>query len=243
VKPTILLCEITNREVAIAPRRKQYFYKLLKKILRFYILFIYFTHKNFVCCFYTIKALLNFISSLVYTIQKNPKIYIPPPLLFSADSFYKINYMKINYFSLFVLLCSITLFGLIIYRLADPNLTDEKKKQLSYGEIVLSFFSGLMFLFSMFYIIILVSYYIASFNKNYFFSSLKTTILAIFYIITSPFSLSIIHYCFQEKLGNNEKILSILQLFSTLFCVLFVFFPEIFIKKPNLFWKIISPYP
>ena len=151
--------------------------------------------------------------------------------------------MKINYFSLFVLLCSITLFGLIIYRLADPNLTDEKKKQLSYGEIVLSFFSGLMFLFSMFYIIILVSYYIASFNKNYFFSSLKTTILAIFYIITSPFSLSIIHYCFQEKLGNNEKILSILQLFSTLFCVLFVFFPEIFIKKPNLFWKIISPYP
>lgn len=151
--------------------------------------------------------------------------------------------MKINYFSLFVLLCSITLFGLIIYRLADPNLTDEKKKQLSYGEIVLSFFSSLMFLFSMFYIIILVSYYIASFNKNYFFSSLKTTILAIFYIITSPFSLSIIHYCFQEKLGNNEKILSILQLFSTAFCVLFVFFPEIFIKKLNLFWKIISPYP
>ena len=79
--------------------------------------------------------LLNFISSLVYTIQKNPK-YIFPPLLFLADSFYKINYMKMNYFSLFVLLCSITLFGLIIYRLADPNLTDDKKKQLSYGEIV-----------------------------------------------------------------------------------------------------------
>jgi hypothetical protein len=151
--------------------------------------------------------------------------------------------MKINYFSLFVLLCSITLFGLIIYRLANPNLTDEKKKKLSYGEIVLSFFSSLMFLFSMIYVIILVSYYIVSFNKNYFLSSLKTTILAIFYIITSPFSLSIIHYCFQEKLGNNEKILSILQLFSTLFCVLFVFFPEIFIKKSNLLLQIISPYP
>jgi hypothetical protein len=152
-------------------------------------------------------------------------------------------YMKINYFSLFVLLCSITLFGLIIYRLANPNLNNEKKKQLSYGEIVLSFFSSLMFLFSMIYVIILVSNYIVSFNKNHFFSSLKTTILAIFYIIMSPFSLSIIHYCFQEKLGNNEKILSILQLFSTLFCVFFTFFPEIFIKKPNLFWKIISPYP
>jgi hypothetical protein len=127
--------------------------------------------------------------------------------------------MKINYFSLFVLLCSITLFGLIIYRLANPNLTDEKKKQLSYGEIGLSFFSSLMFLyFSIFYILYL------SFNKNYFFSSLKTTILAIFYIIMSPFSLSIIHYCFQEKLGNNEKILSILQLFSTLFCVSFTLF-------------------
>ena len=161
---------------------------------------------------------MNFISSLVYTIQKIPK-YILPSLLFSADSFYKIKYMKIDYFSLFVLLCSITLFGLIIYRLADPNLTDEKKKQISYGEIVLSFFSSLMFLyFSIFYMLYL------SFNKNHFFSSLKTTILAIFYIITSPFSLSIIHYCFQEKLGNNEKILSILQLFSTIFCVSFTLF-------------------
>ena len=63
-----------------------------------------------------------------------------------------------------------------------------------------------------------------SFNKNHFLSSLKTTILAIFYIIMSPFSLSIIHYCFQEKLGNNEKILSILQLISTLFCVSFTLF-------------------
>ena len=83
--------------------------------MRFYILFIYFTQKKFVCCFYTIKALLNFISSLVYTIQKKSQ-NIYSPLLFSADSFYKIKYMKINYFSLFVLLCSITLFGLIMYR-------------------------------------------------------------------------------------------------------------------------------
>ena len=127
--------------------------------------------------------------------------------------------LLIKIIHIFVLLCSITLFGLIIYRLANPNLTDKNKKPLSYGEIVLSFFSSLMFLyFSIFYMLYL------SFNKNHFFSSLKTTILAIFYIITSPFSLSIIHYCFQEKLGNNEKILSILQLISTLFCVSFTLF-------------------
>ena len=142
-----------------------------------------------------------------------------------------------------ILSVAIGLIGLVIYRLSSPNLPEEKKKQISYVQIGLSFFVSAIFLFSMFYIIVLVSYYIVSFNKNYFFSSLKTTILALFYIITSPFSLSIIHYCFQEKLGNNEKILSILQLFSTLFCVFFTFFPEIFIKKPNLFWKIISPYP
>ena len=127
--------------------------------------------------------------------------------------------LLIKIIHIFVLLCSITLFGLIIYRLANPNLTDKNKKPLSYGEIVLSFFSSLMFLyFSIFYMLYL------SFNKNHFLSSLKTTILAIFYIIMSPFSLSIIHYCFQEKLGNNEKILSILQLISTLFCVSFTLF-------------------
>ena len=113
---------------------------------------------------------------------------------------------------------------IVLEPLYEMYRTNEKKKQLSYGEIVLSFFSSLKFLFSMIYVIILVSNYIVSFNKNHFFSSLKTTILAIFYIIMSPFSLSIIHYCFQEKLGNNEKILSILQLFSTLFCVFFTFY-------------------
>ena len=148
-----------------------------------------------------------------------------------------------NYFSLFVLLCSITLFGLIIYRLADPNLPEEKKKQISYVQIGLSFFVSAIFLFSMFYIIVLVSYYIVSFNKNYFFSSLKTTILAIFYIITSPFSLSLIQYFYQDKLRNYDNVFSILIIISTLFCLLFIFFQETFIKKTNLFWKIISPYP
>ena len=211
------------REVALAPRVAEtvffvYFCYYLKKFCGF-IYYLY-TLLNFISLVvYTIKILLNFISTTVYTIKKNPIQTTITPLLFSADFFYKIKYMKINYFSLFVLLCSITLFGLIIYRLANPNLTDEKKKQLSYGEIILSFFSSLMFLyFSIFYMLYL------SFNKNYFFSSLKTTILAIFYIIMSPFSLSIIHYCFQEKLGNNEKILSILQLFSTIFCVSFTLF-------------------
>jgi len=145
--------------------------------------------------------------------------------------------------NILILSIAIGLIGLIIYRLSSPNLPEEKKKQISYAQIGLSFFVSAIFLFSMFYIIILVSYYIASFNKNYFFSSLKTTILAIFYIITSPFSLSLIQYFYQDKLRNYDNVFSILIIISTLFCLLFIFFQETFIKKTNLFWKIISPYP
>ena len=75
------------------------------------------------------------------------------------------------------------------------------------------------------------------FNKNYFFSSLKTTILAIFYIITSPFSLSLIQYFYQDKLRNYDNVFSILIIISTLFCLLFIFFQETFIKKTNLYIK------
>jgi hypothetical protein len=141
-----------------------------------------------------------------------------------------------------ILSVAIGLIGLVIYRLSSPNLPEEKKKQISYAQIGLSFFVSAIFLFSMFYIIVLVSYYIVSFNKNYFFSSLKTTILALFYIITSPFSLSLIQYFYQDKLRNYDYIFSILIIISTLICLSFTFL-GIFIKKPNLFWKIISPYP
>ena len=140
-----------------------------------------------------------------------------------------------------ILSIAIGLIGLVIYRLSSPNLPEEKKKQISYAQIGLSFFASVGFLFGMIIIIILVSHSIVSFN-SYFFSSLKTTILAIFYIITSPFSLSLIQYFYQDKLRNYDNVFSILIIISTLFCLLFIFFQETFIKKTNL-WKIISPYP
>ena len=140
-----------------------------------------------------------------------------------------------------ILSIAIGLIGLVIYRLSSPNLPEEKKKQISYAQIGLSFFASVGFLVGMIIIILLVSHSIVSFN-SYFFSSLKTTILAIFYIITSPFSLSLIQYFYQDKLRNYDYIFSILIIISTLICLSFTFL-GIFIKKPNLFLKIISPYP
>ena len=149
--------------------------------------------------------------------------------------------LLIKIIHILILSVAISLIGLVIYRLSSPNLPDEKKKQISYAQIGLSFFASVGFLFGMIIIILLVSHSIVSFN-SYFFSSLKTTILAIFYIITSPFSLSLLQYFYQDKLRNYDNVFSILIIISTLFCLLFIFFQETFIKKTNL-WKIISPYP
>ena len=149
--------------------------------------------------------------------------------------------LLIKIIHILILSVAIGLIGLVIYRLSSPNLPEEKKKQISYAQIGLSFFASVGFLVGMIIIILLVSHSIVSFN-SYFFSSLKTTILAIFYIITSPFSLSLIQYFYQDKLRNYDYIFSILIIISTLICLSFTFL-GIFIKKPNLFLKIISPYP
>ena len=149
--------------------------------------------------------------------------------------------LLIKIIHILILSVAIGLIGLVIYRLSSPNLPEEKKKQISYAQIGLSFFASVGFLVGMIIIILLVSHSIVSFN-SYFFSSLKTTILALFYIITSPFSLSLIQYFYQDKLRNYDYIFSILIIISTLICLSFTFL-GIFIKKPNLFLKIISPYP
>lgn len=139
-----------------------------------------------------------------------------------------------------ILSVAIGLIGLVIYRLSSPNLPDEKKKQISYAQIGLSFFASVGFLVGMIIIILLVSHSIVSFN-SYFFSSLKTTILAIFYIITSPFSLSLIQYFYQDKLRNYDYIFSIIIIISTLFCLSLTFL-GMPIKKSNLFGKILSKF-
>ena len=148
--------------------------------------------------------------------------------------------LLIKIIHILILSVAIGLIGLVIYRLSSPNLPDEKKKQISYAQIGLSFFASVGFLFGMIIIIILVSHSIVSFN-SYFFSSLKTTILALFYIITSPFSLSLIQYFYQDKLRNYDYIFSILIIISTLFCLSLTFL-GMPIKKSNLFGKILSQF-
>jgi hypothetical protein len=148
--------------------------------------------------------------------------------------------LLIKIIHILILSVAISLIGLVIYRLSSPNLPDEKKKQISYAQIGLSFFASVGFLFGMIIIILLVSHSIVSFNY-YFFSSLKTTILAIFYIITSPFSLSLLQYFYQDKLRNYDYIFSILIIISTLFCLSLTFL-GMPIKKSNLFGKILSKF-
>ena len=148
--------------------------------------------------------------------------------------------LLIKIIHILILSVAISLIGLVIYRLSSPNLPEEKKKQISYAQIGLSFFASVGFLVGMIIIILLVSHSIVSFN-SYFFSSLKTTILAIFYIITSPFSLSLIQYFYQDKLRNYDYIFSILIIISTLFCLSLTFL-GMPIKKSNLFGKILSQF-
>ena len=148
--------------------------------------------------------------------------------------------LLIKIIHILILSVAISLIGLVIYRLSSPNLPEEKKKQISYAQIGLSFFASVGFLFGMIIIIILVSHSIVSFN-SYFFSSLKRTIFALFYIITSPFSLSLIQYFYQDKLRNYDYIFLILIIISTLFCLSLTFL-VMPIKKSNLFGKILSKF-
>ena len=106
-----------------------------------------------------------------------------------------------DYFSWFILFSCIILFGLVSYRLINTTLTDEEKKKISYGEIVISLFVSIQILFFMIMVAIPASRSVLSLNFNI----LKMFIWAIFCIITSPISLTTIQYAFQDKLGNSDK--------------------------------------
>jgi hypothetical protein len=105
----------------------------------------------------------------------------------------------------------------VSYRLINTKLTDEEKKKISYGEIVISLFVSIQILYFMIMVAIPTSRSILSLNFNI----LKMFIWAIFCIITSPFSLTTIQYVFQDNLGNSDKFLSIGILLSTIFSFLF----------------------
>ena len=128
-------------------------------------------------------------------------------------------------FSWIVLLSCIILFGLVTYRLANPNLSNEQKKQLYYGQIITSFFASTMILFFM------SMFAIGSFNfiRRGQLDKLHFFLWSIFYIITSPFSLTIIQYSFKDML--DEKYLSIGILLSTIVSVIF----PLNMIKPSLF--------
>jgi len=132
-----------------------------------------------------------------------------------------------DYFSWFILFSCISLFGLVSYRLINTKLTDEEKKKISYGEIVISLFVSIKILFFMIMVAIPTSRSVLSlrfFYKNTllsYFNILKLFIWAIFCIITSPISLTTIQYAFQDNLGNSDKFLSIGILLSTIFSFLF----------------------
>lgn len=132
--------------------------------------------------------------------------------------------MKDNTFSWFVLLSCISLFGLVTYRLVNPNLTDEEKKKISYAEIVISFFASTMVLFFMIFLAMGTSFFLSlgqlDHNPHYS-NNLQLFLWAIFCIITSPFSLTILQYSFQDMMGANDKYLSIAILLSTLYCAIF----------------------
>lgn len=125
-----------------------------------------------------------------------------------------------DYFSWFILFSCISLFGLVSYRLINTKLTDEEKKKISYGEIVISFFVSIKILFvsiQILFFMIMLAIGILSLNFNI----LKMFIWAIFCIITSPISLTTIQYAFQDNLGNSDKFLSIGILLSTIFSFVF----------------------
>jgi hypothetical protein len=151
-----------------------------------------------------------------------------------------------NTFNWFILLSCISLFGLVTYRLANPNLTDEEKKKISYGELVLSFFASIMVLFFMIYLAMGTYFFLRHGqlhdNPNYLNNSsdnLQLFLWAIFCIITSPLSLTIIQYSFQDKLATNDKYLSIVILISTLYSAMFplrMMMPSLFKGRSHVFF-------
>lgn len=143
-----------------------------------------------------------------------------------------------NTFNWFVFLSCISLFGLVTYRLANPNLTDEEKKKISYAEIIISFFASIMVLFFMIFLAMGTSFFLTLgqlHDNPHSLNNLQLFLWAVFCIITSPFSLTIIQYSFQDMLGSNDKYVSIGLLLSSIYSAMFplsMMAPSLFRRKP-----------
>jgi len=134
--------------------------------------------------------------------------------------------MKGNVLDWLVLASCGILFGLVVYRLANPTLTDEEKNTLSYAQISISFFASIYMLFFM--SMLAMGMLAMGISSNLF--TFTCTILC---ILTSPIILTTSQYVFQDRLGNTTY-LSIGILVSTMFSALLplrAIAPSLFQKK------------
>jgi hypothetical protein len=122
----------------------------------------------------------------------------------------KIVFNKNIFYMFLILLAGIILIGLIIYDLKNSDtFSEDKKRNILYIEIILSFITSSVLLLWMIYLI-----------RDGFFS-IFIIIYSLVLILTSPFSLLIIKSFLQNK--SYIKFISILTIISTLFSMYFTY--------------------
>ena len=140
--------------------------------------------------------------------------------------------MSGNLISFIVLSACISLFGLVVYTLTNPKLTDTEKKNISYAQIVLSFIASFMLIFYMSFLAMGTSFFLSfrQLHENpHALNNLQLFFWAIFSILVSPFSLTL----FQYGVKSNTTIVSISILITTLYSAIF----PLAMIAPSLFRK------
>ena len=123
---------------------------------------------------------------------------------------YEKNNNKNIFYMFLILLAGIILIGLILYDLKNSDtFSEDKKRNILYIEIILSFITSFVLLVWMTYLI-----------RDGFFS-VFIIIYSLVLILTTPFSLLIIRSFLQNK--SYIKIISILTIISTLFSMYFTY--------------------
>ena len=123
----------------------------------------------------------------------------------------KIVFNENIFYMFLILLAGIILIGLIIYDLKNSDtFSEDKKKNILYIEIFLSFIASSVLLLWMTY-----------FLRGDFIPPLFIIIYSLVLILTTPFSLLIIRSFLQNK--SYIKIISILTIISTLFSMYFTY--------------------
>jgi hypothetical protein len=109
-----------------------------------------------------------------------------------------------------VYLSGIILIGLIIYRLSSKSLSQDEKKKLLYGEIILSFITGII---TLFFGLIMFFFFIHNITSVFIYHP----IIMVFF---NPFTLTLFRVIFKNKI--NDTILSSLTILSTFFSFIYI---------------------